>query len=120
MKKQEEHSIINHYTKLFKKYGINSASLGWKRGNQSIRFHAITQIGKIANSSILDVGCGFGHLNKYLELHRISAHYTGVDVNQKFIEIAKKNNPKCKFEVRDIEKKPFKNKFDWVFCDWCY
>jgi len=108
-------SILKHYAKLYKKFGSSPASIGWTRGKQDIRFNAITEIGRLNNSSILDVGCGFGDLLSFLDKRKLQVKYTGVDINQKFIEIAKKKYQKSIFEVRDIEEKPFTKKFDWVF-----
>jgi len=108
-------AITEHYTKLYEKYGYSASALGWPRGKQDIRFQAISQIGELKNKKILDVGCGFGHLFSYLKAQKIHMKYTGVDINEEFIKIAKKMNPKSRFEVRDIEKNPFTNNFDWVF-----
>ena len=108
-------SNLKHYSKLYKKFGLSPASIGWTKGKQNIRFNAITEIGWLNNSSILDVGCGFGDLLSFLNKRKLRVKYTGVDINQKFIEIARKKYQKSIFEVRDIEEKPFTKKFDWVF-----
>ena len=115
MKLKTKKSILNHYTELYKKFGKSPVSLGWTRGKQDIRFKAHSQIGNLKNSSILDIGCGFGDLLGFLNKKRLNVKYTGIDINQKFIELAKKKHPNSYFEVRDIEKKSFKKKFDWVF-----
>ena len=108
-------SILKHYTKLYKKFGQTPASIGWTKGKQDIRFNAVIEIGKLKNSSILDVGCGFGDLLLFLNKKKLQVKYTGIDINQKFISICKKKYPKSIFQVRDIETRPFKKKFDWVF-----
>jgi len=108
-------SIIKHYTELYKKFGPSPASVGWTKGKQDIRYNAITEIGIEKNSSILDVGCGFGDLLSFLNKRKLQVKYTGIDINQKFIELAKKKYPKAMFEIGDIESRPFKKKFDWVF-----
>jgi len=115
MKKKVHDSIFNHYTELYYKHGVNPASLGWPKGRQSIRFKVMSEIGNLKNSKILDVGCGFGDLLTFLKKNKISVRYVGVDINQKFIEISKEKHPKNNFQVRDIEKKKFNQKFDWVF-----
>lgn len=115
MKKKIHNSIFNHYTELFHKFGIRPASLGWPRGRQDLRFQIMSEIGNIKNSKILDVGCGFGDLLSFCELKKFNVNYTGVDINAKFIEIAKLKHPNSKFFVRDIEKTKFQEKFDWVF-----
>ena len=115
MDSKTRQSILKHYTELYKKFGLSPASIGWIKGKQDIRFNAITEIGRLKNSSILDVGCGFGDLSSFLKNKKLHVKYTGVDINQKFVELAKKKYPKAIFETRDIETRPFKKKFDWVF-----
>jgi len=107
-------SIIEHYSKLYKKFGESPKALGWIKGNQDVRFEIISQIGTMKNTTVLDVGCGFGDFYEFLRDKKINCKYHGVDINNQFIEIAKKRNPKGKFELRDIQKNKFTEKFDWV------
>ncbi len=115
MKKDIHEKIIKHYNELYDKFGYSPSALGWLKGRQNLRFKIFSEIGQLGNSSILDVGCGFGHFGKYLKSKRNNTKYYGVDINPDFIKIAKKKNLKLHFEVRDIEKKKFKKKIDWVF-----
>ena len=115
MNEKERSSIIKHYQKLFKKYGVKPAALGWVKGKQKTRFKVIAEIGDLKNSSLLDIGCGFGDFVDYLESKKIKFDYTGIDINPEFVKIAKELHPKEKFDYRDIEVNPYKKKFDWVF-----
>jgi ubiquinone/menaquinone biosynthesis C-methylase UbiE len=114
VKKTTSKKILGHHDKLFKKFNISEKSLGYRTG-QSIRFQVLSEIGDLKNASVLDVGCGFGDLCRFLEKKKLNVKYHGVDINQEFIEVAKKRNPHGKFELRDIEKNPFTKKFDYVF-----
>jgi len=63
---------------------------------------------------ILDVGCGNGRLLELLKDKKIN--YTGVDVSEKLIEVAKKRYPQNNFLVADNLNLPFSdNNFDKVF-----
>jgi tRNA (uracil-5-)-methyltransferase TRM9 len=69
---------------------------------------------------ILDFGCGNGRLAKFLEGN--FSEYVGVDVSQKLIEIAQKNNQQFASQVRFFkidpldEKLPLeKNSFEVIF-----
>ncbi|CDI06458.1 class I SAM-dependent methyltransferase [Candidatus Nitrosotenuis uzonensis] len=115
MKEQTHNEILKHYTELYEKYGVNPASLGWPKGRQNIRFKIITEVGNLSNSKILDIGCGFGDLYSFIKKKRIKTKYTGIDINKKFIEVAKQKHPLTRFFVRDIEERKFREKFDWVF-----
>jgi len=115
MKKKEHDEILRYYSDLYRQFGYNPASLGWPKGKQKIRFQAMVEIGKLNNSKILDVGCGFGHFSTFLNRKKIKVRYLGVDINAEFVKIAKIKNPNQRFQVRDIEKRRFNEKFDWVF-----
>ena len=101
---------LEWYSQLFKKYGYNRRSLGWgsRKGKQSVQFEALCQIGDISNSSILDVGCGFGDLYAYLKYRGTRVNYTGVDINPDIVFMGKKIYPGIKLEVRDIQEKKIK------------
>jgi len=114
LKKKIYDAIIKHYNDLYKIYGQKPGALGWLKGRQNIRFRVMSEIGKMQNSKILDVGCGFGDLSLFLK-SKYRIKYLGIDINPKFIEIAKQRNLKTRFQVRDIEKRKFNEKFDWVF-----
>jgi SAM-dependent methyltransferase len=68
--------------------------------------------GKVRN--ILDIGCATGsHLN---ELSILGFTGLGIDLNKKMINFAKENYPALKFEVKDMRKINYKNKFDAIIC----
>src|SRR5258708_1440932 len=53
-----------------------------------------------SNDSILDVGCGYGHLVGLLPMPW-TGQYLGIDISPDLIEIAKKHWPKQSFIVGD-------------------
>lgn len=67
------------------------------------------------NCSILDIGCAEGGFVKIIKSFVKNFNYTGVDVNNKMIRLAKKKNPKYEFyEKNDFYKKFKSKKFDIV------
>jgi 2-polyprenyl-3-methyl-5-hydroxy-6-metoxy-1,4-benzoquinol methylase len=65
-------------------------------------------------SLILDVGCGPGHISRFIYDHGLNVF--GIDDSEKMIELANKAAPKCEFEVldmRDVDK--LDKKFDGIF-----
>ncbi len=117
MQSIQRKKVLEYYSKLLEEYGYDPQSVGWgpRKGKQSLRFSVLSQIGDIANCSILDIGCGFGDLYGYLQHRKIKARYYGIDINSDLIKIGKHIYPKSKLEVRDFEEKKFTKKFDWVF-----
>jgi len=116
MDKKVTKKIYDYYQNLFEQYGFDPKSVGWgtKKGKQSTRFEILIQIGDLTNSSILDVGCGFGDLYGYLRYRRMKVRYCGVDINTNLLKVGKKIYPGISLEYRDFEKKKFHKKFDWV------
>jgi SAM-dependent methyltransferase len=70
------------------------------------------QISDLNESSILDFGCGSGHLATYLKSKGVDFRYTGVDVVEEFFDIAREKNPGARFGVLEDFKH---EKFDYIF-----
>lgn len=115
MKEDDKRAIIQWYRENLKKHGYSPKTLGWHKNRQDIRFKVLSEIGYLDNCSILDVGCGFGDLYGFLIKKGLDIRYTGYDINENLIEIAKEVYPGAIFEVIDIEESKINNKFDWVF-----
>lgn len=63
---------------------------------------------------VLDIGCGNGRFCEIIQ--EAGADYTGIDISEKLIEIAKKKFPKGMFIVGDALNIPFPEKsFDKVY-----
>ncbi len=103
------------YSDSFQKHGASIASLGYPKGAQDVRFRAISQIGTLENTSILDVGCGFGHMLDYLRSRSIKVRYTGVDITEPMIDTAKQQHPEADFRLLNILDAPICERWDWVF-----
>jgi SAM-dependent methyltransferase len=65
--------------------------LGWDKGKQDVRFEVLTSGFDCCNKSILDIGCGFGDLNRSLRGKYGDAYrYLGVDMVPDLIAEAKR------------------------------
>lgn len=53
-------------------------------------------------SVVCDVGCGPGHITKYLFDKGLNVF--GVDISERCIEIARRENPKMRFQVMDMAR----------------
>lgn len=115
MKDRDRATLAHYYNENLRRYGYDSRSLGWIQGTQLDRFSVLTAVGNLEGCSILDVGCGFGDLYEFLRQNGINVDYTGVDLNQDFIEIARQRHPDAEFIVDDFESSKIKGKFDWSF-----
>ena len=116
----EHNQKSNLYDDRIKKYGSTPISVGWKDINtQYLRFETLINELKInKNSSILDLGCGYGALINFLHENKIQFSekgYLGIDVSKNMIEIAKKNHENFNFKNIDFFKIKGK-KFDFIIC----
>lgn len=101
-KKQSE--IVSHYSKLFEKYGDSPQSVQLAdQETQYRRFEVLTrQLPRNESVSVLDVGCGLGHLNEFFIEHGYDVDYHGTDVNPDFLKACEKKFPQAKFQQTDI------------------
>ena len=71
-------------------YQKSPVAVGWLDGkqNQAKRFETLLNIGVQEGDSILDLGCGLGHMVEHLEKIGLNVHYTGIDTSKKSIQQA--------------------------------
>jgi SAM-dependent methyltransferase len=107
-------NLINLYEERYQKLGASVKSLGWKdEESQCLRFRALCAIGDLSNSSICDVGCGFGDLITYLNQQFTNIQYHGIDVCAPFINEARNRFPAYSFSLANL----FDDSFDYT-CDY--
>lgn len=112
-------SISEIYNKMLANGTNDFERVGWGSiESQEKRFHVLTEIGDLENTSVLDVGCGLGayydHINKIFS----NIVYTGLDINPNMIQAARKRLPNIEFMHVDLvsDKHVLNNrKFDYVF-----
>ena len=78
----------------------------------------LAELEKEPFNDLLDCGCGTAPMLTLLNKKYPEKHYTGIDLTQKMIEMAKAKNMRgVELVVGDCEKLPFKeNSFDAVIC----
>lgn len=116
-------SIIEKSNELYDKsaneFGSSSSAVKWdKQETQYLRFSELVKNIDLQSSSksILDVGCGNGELYKFLKLESFCGYYTGYDINDKLLKIARSRFKNIAFNNVDILSRKFseKSKFDYV------
>jgi SAM-dependent methyltransferase len=112
----DDRMVLDFYAERWEQYGYDTRSLGiGSRESQEVRFAVLAQMADLQGASILDVGCGFGDLQTYLETRGIAARYSGLDLQPAFIEEARRRHPKSEFHCADIEGFEPAKHFDFVF-----
>ncbi len=97
--------ILSFYNRHIDEHGSGPNAVGWNdTQSQEARFVALCKVGDLDNSSILDVGCGLGDFYKYLADRYKGIDYTGIDINPRYIALAKQRYPDANFEVTDFSE----------------
>ena len=101
-----------HYQRLLASHGDSHVSAQYSsRKSQEARFAILTQIADLQGASVLDWGCGTGHLATWLSENGVACRYTGVDVVPEFLELGSQKHPQHRFGHLD----EFDDEtFDWV------
>jgi len=108
------------YKKQFNLFGATPKGVAWTDSNKSKNRYKtllkIIQLERKKNFSILDVGCGYGELIKYLPKNK-NFEYTGIDVVEEMIAYAKKTykDKRLKFKLADILT--ISNNYDYIVCN---
>jgi len=76
----------------------------------------LKDMGLLPDSTILDVGCGTGHLINPLKSYLVSTkNYVGIDLVQKAVDYCKKHYPEFEFHKNEMVKLPnLGRKFDMI------
>jgi SAM-dependent methyltransferase len=103
--------VNGYYDELLKKYGVKPSALGCPKGRQELRFKNIDKL-FFSGCTVLDYGCGFADLNRYLKkrFSKDKFTYSGCDIMPKFLDISKKLYPEVNFF--DLRSEKIDQKFD--------
>lgn len=89
--------VIELYRDAFRKHGNSPDAVLWPKGRQRLRFSSLTSHICKDGFSILDFGCGLGHLKSYLDTRFSDYRYSGMDLVPEFIIECRKNFPDSSF-----------------------
>lgn len=105
------------YTSRCEEFGDSpQASQYTDQASQEVRMHRLLEVGDVRNARILDFGCGTGHLLTVLKsYYGYAGEFTGYDISEAMVDIAKENHPEAHFEVRDILSDGVVGRFDYIF-----
>lgn len=107
MKKKYE-KIVQHYEDCLEKHGDNHLGVDWPNQiDVDKRYKVMLDIIRVNEDtgpvSVLDFGCGTAHLLGYIDAHKIpNIAYSGLDISQKFVDVAGRKFPDNVFYCNDI------------------
>jgi SAM-dependent methyltransferase len=117
------YKIINHYERCLEQFGDTHKGVDWpKLEDVDKRYNVMLDVIKFSNRehalpvSLLDFGCGTGHLLEYIKKSKLDfIHYSGLDISQRFIDVASLKYPDNKFYCLDILRSDIQLKqFDFI------
>lgn len=90
--------VADHYRQLLASSGDTAAAAQYSsRESQEARFLHLARIGTLEGMSVLDFGCGTGHLATWLAARGTSVRYAGVDVVDELLAAARAKHPRHRF-----------------------
>jgi SAM-dependent methyltransferase len=100
----------------FQKHGYSLQSLLWLKGKQDIRYDILTSFYECEGKRFLDIGCGFGDLNKILAQKCRNYQYLGLDLSDEFIGKAREiyTGSNIRFVTAEFLEYEFAEKFDFI------
>jgi SAM-dependent methyltransferase len=107
--------VISVFDRKLLLHGDRPEAVGWSSKGQILRHQAMLDVGDINNGKILDFGCGKGDFYRFLVERGIHTKYTGFDINEKLISLAKEKYPGVDFRVFDIDNDILDEDFDFIF-----
>lgn len=106
------------YEKVYEKIGRNYFDYDYTKGTKQEVDFIVDLLAHDHSLKILDVGCGPGRHS--IELSRRGFHVVGIDLSQRFLQIAKDTARSERLDsnwVRADARRPaFKSCFDWAIC----
>ncbi|MGE4220512.1 MAG: trans-aconitate 2-methyltransferase [Alphaproteobacteria bacterium] len=104
---EHERLIRAYYAPLLHEHTMTPQVVGWLYDElQSVRFAVLSAVGLLKAKSILDVGCGVGHLLGWLEERGYAGRYTGLDLQAEMVERAAAAHPEHAFETGNLLDRP--------------
>ncbi len=103
--------IVKHYESCLDKFGDTFRGVDWPNASDVVtRYQVMLELIKSDKTdregmpvTLLDFGCGAGHLLEYLRSEKRSEIlYSGLDASQKFIELCRSKFPGTQFHCLDI------------------
>lgn len=107
-------SIINYYEKELMVHGDSHLGVAWPDKITAQRRYQVVLDPIKPAETVLDFGCGLAALYQYAKDYNIDIKYSGLDISDKFITIAKSKFPEIQFVVHDILKTPLATTYDHI------
>jgi SAM-dependent methyltransferase len=98
--------IVEHYEGCLARHGDTHLGVDWPRLEDAETRYRV-MLGVIrpgpSNPSILDFGCGAGHLYEFIQRnYRMDLRYAGLDLSSRFVDLCRSKHPDVEFICADL------------------
>ncbi len=114
-------SIVDHYEKCLDEHGDSHLGVDWpNREDAEKRYEVMLGLSQFTPSTgelkMLDFGCGAAHLYEYMRRNSQwdRLRYQGMDISEKFVELARSKFPDLEFHVADVLKDSYSTDADLI------
>lgn len=84
--------VISYYKNTLQLHGDRPEAVRWTSAGQEKHYRYLLDIdNSIHKAKVLDYGCGKGDFYQFLKENYLSVQYTGFDINEGLISLAKKS-----------------------------
>ncbi|SRR5690554_4247295 len=103
--------IVAHYEDCLARHGDSHLGVDWPRKEDAdTRYRVMLDVIRPRPDSpvtLLDFGCGASHLLEYIRRHNIpNINYSGLDISEKFIDLARQKFAQVDYYCADILETP--------------
>lgn len=115
--KEKYLELAEHYDNCYKKHGDNHLGMDWpNKKDAETRYEVMYDlVSKVANTTLLDLGCGLGHFYDWIQDNKnYHPQYSGLDINEEFTIKCKEKYPHLDFYCLDILKNNSIPNFDYI------
>ncbi len=98
--------LADHYEACLARHGDSHLGVDWPNAEDAAtRYRVMLDVAgdlQDAPASLLDVGCGAGHLLEFIRATDQSFDYRGLDISKKFVELCRRKFPETTFHHADL------------------
>ena len=113
-------NLKEHYGEQYSRFGSTSEGVDWGKDKHSAESRQLQMLGLVLEGnddvSLLDVGCGYGHLADLILRKNMGIEYSGVDVVPEMIRDARKRLPQFNFYNADFLDAEISD-YDYLVCN---
>jgi len=107
--------IAKYYDGLIQKHGHHPRACDYGRiESQEAKFHVLSEVQSLSDSTLLDVGCGFADFAAYLQARFPSLQYSGVDLCPAMVAEAQRSHPNLDLRNANIVDMQLDRTYDVV------